>query len=62
MYNFIIPKQQLEKLWMLREYSGRGPIAAQIRAAINDYVETQKDEIVEIQLSLEHRDEEGGRD
>ena len=53
MYSIKIPPKQLTALWSLREHAGCGPIAAQIRRAIEDYIATQQDEISQIETLME---------
>ena len=45
MYAFKIPKKQLSDLWRLREFCARGPIARQIREAIDGYLKTEEERI-----------------
>ena len=44
-YLLKIPRTQMESLWKLREFAGRGPIAVQVRKAISDYLNSQEREI-----------------
>lgn len=62
MYNFVIPKKLLEELWRLREYAGRGPIAAQIRKAIDDYISSQREEISQIEEVIRQQQQDAETD
>lgn len=45
MYTLKVPKEQLSDLWRARQFLGKGPIAAQIRNAVNDYLKQVEREI-----------------
>ena len=45
MYKLTIPKGQLVDLWRLREYAAKGPIARQVREAIETYLQRQERKI-----------------
>ncbi|MBU6414868.1 hypothetical protein KGQ34_01320 [Patescibacteria group bacterium] len=45
MYTLKVPKEQVSDLWRARQFLGRGPIAAQIKNAVNDYLKQVEKEI-----------------
>ncbi len=51
MYTIKIPPKQLENLWKLREFAGQGPIAGQVRRAVEDYIQGQQGELADIEIS-----------
>jgi len=44
-YLLKIPHEQMKDLWRLREFAGKGPIVAQARKAISDYLCRAREEI-----------------
>ncbi|MDP1689486.1 MAG: hypothetical protein Q8L47_05185 [bacterium] len=52
MYTLKIPPKQVTSLWHLREHAGCGSIAAQIRRAIESYIDSQKEEIEHIEKAI----------
>jgi len=51
MYSMQIPPKLLTDLWRLREFAGQGPIATQVKRAIETYIAGQKDELSAITIS-----------
>ena len=52
-YSIKIPPEQLTNLWQLREHAGRGPIAVQVRRAIQNYIDSQREEVLQVEKVLE---------
>jgi len=45
MYKLAIPPKELKKLFLLREYCGGGPIARQVRSAVENFILEQEKKI-----------------
>jgi|GEM_PF-3615174 len=45
MYSIKLPPELVTGLWRLREFAGQGPIAAQAKRAIADYIDAQQEEL-----------------
>ncbi|MBU6415344.1 hypothetical protein KGQ34_03870 [Patescibacteria group bacterium] len=66
MYTLKVPKEQLSDLWRARQYLGRGPIAAQIKNAVNDYLKQVEKEIgapiADIAEAIQQHEQESARE
>ena len=62
MYKFELPPETLKNLWRLREYCAQGPIARQVREAVQTYIKEQEKKIgcplADFQEALDRREKE----
>ncbi len=44
-YKMELPAESLKQLWMLKEYCAEGPIIAQVRIAVQNYLKEKEEKI-----------------